>query len=341
MDNLILMQKNIEEIDPKTHILMLEEKEKLIFADAGPPPTKKFVVVKDRFFIENYRGLIEVYNLRAKRKISSIFLPNAYRGLEGLATDGNYIYLHLSGDFELDNNDILYVKKTERESSLVETEIEFVGKSLKEVLNEDISGTKATDKKIESRIVSFPVSAIPSDSYVLNINRLTKSNMRLVIPEDIPSIPGISLSSKEDFARIGFAPHGNELGGAFFEYNFLKKGKFCKEEDLPKKEETPFDRLWIRSNREAQEGLEASIFTGSFSKIDERPEYARIPIVFKPNISYRMPSVLGIQENGKTIYVLHQQENNLSGEEGIFSISNPALLIEYAISFKELKDKNI
>lgn len=327
----------IEEINPKTHVVVLEEKRKLQFTNAGPPPTEKFVVVNETLFVENYAGPIEVYSLRNLRKISSILL--SHRSLEGLATDGSYLYLHLSGDFNLDNEDVLFVKKYEGDSPL--EEMEFVGKSLRDTFGYIPSSTKASDKGIKSRVVSFPISSISTDTYVSNINALTKPNMRLVIPEDIPIIPGITLSSREGFAYVNFAPYGSGQGETFLERVSLKEGKFCKEE-LPKKEETPFDKLWIHGARDARGGLEASLEQWDVSKSHEGPDYVRIPIIFRPGTFNRMPYVLGVQKNGKTIYVLHQQEtSNIFKAKGINSIENPALLIEYAISFKKLEDTEI
>jgi len=211
-------------------------------------PTSDFIVARNLLFLRDYYGPLNVYDLSANGQEISRFMfnPNHTKSnvLENIATDGDYIYLHIKGGkFYPKDGDILIAKITNPfESETSEGQkyqdgfCEFIGQEVREPSAEHYIYKLdwAEESGIVGRIDSFLIDDFlrENPSLIWDPSLFTGRNPRFLIHNDMDSL--VYLSSGGDSITVGYNYHSGEAG---CQHSFrLKEGKLHTEKSESEEE---------------------------------------------------------------------------------------------------------
>lgn len=291
--------------------------------------TSKFLVVRDNLFSHDYYGDVLVFNLRNNRAVSRVAL--SLLELQGMATDGDFLYIHLRQDFNIGEGNILIAKcpPSKRDRGEEEyVECKFVGKPVRELRDEAFYG-RAEDRHLSGRIVSFPLDKIlqGSSSIVFNPSSLAGEPHTFLVHNDMSSV---HLFSGGGYATVRYNYHFGE-GGCNTSFR-LKNGEIstiqgAESDGLP---------LEFHDGRNIDGQIHAMVDVYDDSPEipeSERDRSVRLPVVMDRNFpsSY---GILGLQHTGSFLHVLYDQIR--SSYDGITHVSEPNWLISYEVSVKKL-----
>jgi len=296
--------------------------------------TNKFLVVGGSLFSQDYYGEVIVFNLRNKRAISRIVLRN--NTLQDIATDGDFLYLHLKEDFDIKPDHVLIAKclKTEGGRSEEEyVECEFVGKPVKDLMGEGLYGRRAVEGDVSGRIVAFTLDKIfyGGDSIVFDPSILAEESHTFLVHNDMSLV---HLSSGHGYAIVGYNYHFGE-GGCDTSFR-LKKGEISSTTETELDGGVPLI-FYDGRNIDGQIHAMVDAYDESFETPElERDRSVRLPVVMDRTI-HSSYGILDFQRSGNVLHVLYDQIRDNVGKTT--QVRNPNRLISYEVSIKKLVEE--
>ncbi len=297
--------------------------------------TNKFLVVGDNLFSHDYYGDINVFRLSNGEQVSRLALDGS---LQGIATDGDFLYLQLRGNFSVAPENVVIARDFyDDEENPMDELSKFVGKPM----GFHLKAEEAKERGIVGRIVSLPLDKILSSrSIVYSPSMLADSSHTYLVHKAMD--PPVSLSSENGQVRVEYRSD-SESGTTFR----LKKGEIYLDTETVDSEDgdvLEVDGLPLQfhdgRNRGSQIDASTRIYDDETPDLPsyERIQSASLSVIINGNLPVSR-EILGMQPTGNLLHVLYEQVTG-NRESGIFHVYEPNRLYTLEISVKRLVENS-
>lgn len=309
------------------------------------------LITDGKLIARDHHGPLHVFDLETGREISRILFKHAEA--EQLATDGTNLFIYAKGEFNINDNDILFAKninpielRDPEGTSYVDGIVEYVGKPIGRLETKHWMHGSSTKNGVDHKLISFPIGNIPNVVFYPDMFAEKNGNARYIFPREVAMV---FLHTDNDHIVVSYNNHFGEGGCQTSQairadgkpYEHLQNLEAITTQETPIALDFHLGRFSAKRYPISSEEQLPPEALDEFTEFDPEDYAVAIPIVFANGRAARERTYGKIHRTGDTVRVFYGAEKSDSGVQGGGYSLIPAVLDTYKLSIKRLEDAKL